>query len=48
MRVKQGDLVYIIARPKTGKTWFVTAIACQLAKKYNVTFISAEMYPDEI
>ena len=48
LHVRAGNLVYVVAPPKTGKTWFVLNIALHLAKRNRVLFISAEMHPDDL
>ena len=40
------ELITVVARPKTGKTWFLCMIAAEMFKLgYNILFISMEMEP---
>jgi len=48
LRLKLGDLVYIIAPPKAGKTWLLVMSAIQIGAQHPVDFISCEMAPDDL
>lgn len=48
VKVKAGNMVYIVAPPKTGKTWLEVSIANFLSIGNKVYLVSAEMHPDDI
>lgn len=48
VKIKEGNLITIAARPKTGKTNFAIHIALKLSKKKPVLFFSLEMSEIEI
>jgi replicative DNA helicase len=49
LRLRPGNLMYVIAPSKTGKTWLLCNIASQLSKKnQRVCFLTAEMAPDDL
>jgi replicative DNA helicase len=48
VKVRAGNMVYIVAPPKTGKTWLQSSIASFLSNGNKVYFVSAEMHPDDI
>jgi len=48
VKIKDGNLVTIAARPKTGKTNFAIHTALEISKQKPVLFFSLEMSEDEI
>lgn len=49
VRARHGNLAYVIAPPKTGKTWFLIALLVQLVHRgHHVEFVSCEMHPDDL
>lgn len=47
--MRPGQLVYIVAPPKTGKSWLLTSLCVQLCHRAASPYIiSAEMHPDDI
>ena len=49
MRLKPGNLLYIVAPPKTGKTWLMCSMAASLCYRHLKTyFVSCEMHPEDL
>lgn len=46
IRLKSGNMMYINAPPKVGKTWLQASVCEFLARNNKVYFISAETHPD--